>query len=249
MAINAFDETTVHRLRIPGSLLESRAESHETSPKDFKLFFSIHEFSRIKSIRVIDLPFGDGSHAYILSIFTTEEGAGRPLPAEWKSLRSFVGERVSIYQSRYGQMLNLDPGALSCGEGARERVSSCVKACSKMGYHTVVVVLPLAGIIQEAQEKYPDLDRYRFFFGMASVFSRMVAKPGSASILPKARICLVFSTRDAPDASLLLTQAQRSFSRLYASLGERAFEPEAIVYPDSDAIAYQNFLNGLARSR
>ena len=250
-----FDETTMHRLRIPlgfnqflnrtanGEIITLHAEGELA---EFARFFSAREFAGLSGLTFAPL-IHEGKLAALLLITQTETGAGLQSPAAALLAEACLLAAPLIHNAREQKLERMAAaGAPEPPESVQVTIRALEAECRRTGMPLLMVRLSLAHAVELILQKNSFVDDFRLQEDLARIIASLLADIGRVFRLGPARLLLAVTRMPDPDPGLLLSHLTLSLKGFFLELeGESdvRYAEQVKVWPADGAEAA-----GLARA-
>jgi hypothetical protein len=206
LAAIGFDATSRHRLRLePGANAEFNlaatgniVQVHEDELAAFRPYFSSRQFAAVRQLALV--PY---LHNQRLAGLLLATRLARPLTAETLDLL-----RAGLAPG--GELLaqNEQGEPEEDGRTPTERLQAVLADCGSRGQALLLIRLSLEELLRLAQERFPELERFRLYEFLVGYCRRLLRGIGLVEITrPPALVLLVHGMKDV-DPPLLLRQLE-----------------------------------------
>lgn len=244
--ITGFDETTQHRLRIPGNLIQDIIEKNlssrffiDTDGKNrLKPFFSIREFSMLDSLLVF--PFFS-EDALIALLLITESPICSETADTLKTLHDTIHTAVVflLVSSRVQRLKKLQ-GKIAVEDNItiEHEVRNLAERADAHQKQLLLVLFSAGVLIEHIIGSISDAQPYRIKQDIRRILSSMVPDEGAVFRLKGDRFLLCFLAKTTPNPKLLVYQISLALRQFFSDLSDVPdVEYKAKQYPvDGDNI-------------
>ena len=224
-ASHGFDQTTLHRMRIPLGANETFNALANGDPLDlsnpeqraaFQRFFSSREFALLERLILCPYIFEDTLVGVLL--ITEAHHPFASTAAFLSCLKDIAADVASLLQMSRGFLTKLSQARATHPPATpEEQVRRLLESGRTRGKKMLLLSLNLGAYIREVASGYPDLDLFRLREDVRSLLDAFLADLGVAIMLPAGSLLVCLQSAGRDDIPLFLHQLRYFLSSRFAA--------------------------------